>query len=135
VTMRRHSEHLRATDPPANNGRRNHAPASFRLHPAVPCHSRRLRPRRPAMGHDMRRQPWHARRVALAELLHGAPTGIVLSEHFDDDGAAMFRHACALGLEGIVSKRRDAPYRSGRCADWIKIKTPNAPAATRVMEW
>jgi bifunctional non-homologous end joining protein LigD len=83
----------------------------------------------------MRRQPWHARRDALAGLLHGAPAGIVLSEHYDGDGAVMFRHACALGLEGIVSKRRDAPYRSGRCADWIKIKTPNAPAATRVMEW
>jgi bifunctional non-homologous end joining protein LigD len=47
----------------------------------------------------------------------------------------MFRHACALGLEGIVSKRRDAPYRSGRCADWIKVKNPAAPAATREMEW
>jgi hypothetical protein len=36
----------------------------------------------------------------------------------------MFRHACALGLEGIVSKHRDAPYRSGRCPDWIKVRTP-----------
>jgi ATP-dependent DNA ligase len=39
-----------------------------------------------------------------------------------------------LGLEGIVSKRRDAPYRSGRCADWTKVKNPDAPAATRSME-
>jgi bifunctional non-homologous end joining protein LigD len=69
-------------------------------------------------GHDMRRQPWHARRDALVQLLHRAPAGLVLSEHFDGDGAVMFRHACALGLEGIVSKRRDAPYQSGRCADW-----------------
>jgi len=48
---------------------------------------------------------------------------------------------CRLGahleavLEGIVSKRRDAAYRSGRCADWIKVKNPDAPAATRIMEW
>jgi len=53
----------------------------------------------------------------------------------DGDGAVMFRHVCALRLEGIVSKRRDAPYRSGRCADWIKVKNPDAPAATRFMEW
>jgi bifunctional non-homologous end joining protein LigD len=39
-----------------------------------------------------------------------------------------------MGLEGIVSKRRDAPYRSGRCPDWIKVKNPNAPAATRIFE-
>jgi len=86
-------------------------------------------------GNDMRRQPWHARRDALGKLLHGAPAGIVLSEHFDGNGAVMFRHACTLGLEGIVSKRRDAPYQSGRCADWIKVKNPSAPAATRIMEW
>jgi hypothetical protein len=40
-----------------------------------------------------------------------------------------------LGLEGIVAKRRDLPYCSGRSADWIKIKNPEAPAATRVIEW
>jgi hypothetical protein len=51
------------------------------------------------------------------------------------DGATMFCHACALGLEGIVLKRRDAPYRAGRCADWIKVKNPDAPAATRHLEW
>jgi bifunctional non-homologous end joining protein LigD len=51
------------------------------------------------------------------------------------NGDAMFRHACALALEGIVSKRRDAPYRSGRSPDWIKVKNPAAPAATRIMEW
>jgi len=40
------------------------------------------------------------------------------------DGEAMFRHACAVGLEGIISKRADKPYRSGRCAHWLKIKNP-----------
>jgi ATP-dependent DNA ligase len=38
------------------------------------------------------------------------------------------------GLGGIVAKRRDRPYRSGRSPDWIKMKNPDAPAATRVME-
>jgi hypothetical protein len=47
---------------------------------------------------------------------------------------AVFRHACSLGLEGIVAKRRDRPYCSGRCADWVKVKNPDAPAATQVIE-
>ena len=42
---------------------------------------------------------------------------------------------CALGAEGIVAKRRDRPYRSSRCADWVKVENPGAPAATRIMEW
>ncbi len=45
----------------------------------------------------------------------------------------MFRSICAMGLEGIVSKRVDRPYRSGRSADWVKVKNPHAAAATR--EW
>jgi ATP-dependent DNA ligase len=45
-----------------------------------------------------------------------------------------FHHACALGLEGIVSKRRDAPYRSGRWPDWIKVKNADAPAVKRELE-
>jgi ATP-dependent DNA ligase len=40
------------------------------------------------------------------------------------DGEAMFRHACAMGLEGIVSKRVDSRYKSGRCLSWVKIKNP-----------
>jgi len=40
----------------------------------------------------------------------------------------------AIGFS-IVAKRRDRPYRSGRCADWVKVKNPDAPAATRIMEW
>ena len=46
-----------------------------------------------------------------------------------------FRHACRMGLECIVAKRRDKPYRSGRSPDWIKVKNPDAPAATRVIEY
>ena len=83
-----------------------------------------------------------ARRDALASLLQNAKPdtklheGIQLSEHLDGaDGDIVLRHACQLGLEGIVAKRRDKPYRSGRTAEWIKVKNPNAPAATRIIEW
>jgi len=65
----------------------------------------------------------------LSEVGHG----IRLCEHLDGDGPAMFQHARAMGLEGIVSKRRDRPYRSGRSPDWIKVKNP--PAATRIIDW
>jgi bifunctional non-homologous end joining protein LigD len=57
-----------------------------------------------------------------------------LSEHIDGDGNTVFAHACKLGLEGIVAKRRDRQYRSGRTTDWIKVKNLDAPAATRVIE-
>jgi ATP-dependent DNA ligase len=60
--------------------------------------------------------------------------GIVLSDHTDDEGATIFRHACKLGLEGIVSKRLSAPYRSGRSTEWLKIKNPNSPAMVRHRE-
>ena len=46
----------------------------------------------------------------------------------------VFQHACELGLEGIVSKRRNSPYRSGRSLDWIKSKNPAAPAVRREVE-
>jgi bifunctional non-homologous end joining protein LigD len=84
---------------------------------------------------DLRRHPWEIRRATLTGLLREAGRGILLSEHLDGDGDTIFRHACALGAEGIVAKRRDRPYRSGRCADWVKVRNPNAPAATRIMEW
>ena len=50
------------------------------------------------------------------------------------DGETVFRHACKLGLEGIVSKRKDSTYRSGRSPDWLKMKNPNAPAVRREAE-
>jgi bifunctional non-homologous end joining protein LigD len=86
-------------------------------------------------GRDMRREAWSDRRWRLARLLRGAGHGVQLSDHVEgNDGEAIFRHACATGLEGIVAKRRDKPYRSGRSPDWIKIKNPDAPAATRLIE-
>jgi bifunctional non-homologous end joining protein LigD len=59
--------------------------------------------------------------------------GIVLSAHTAADGATIFRQACRTGLEGIVSKRLNAPYRSGPSRDWLKIKNPDSP--TREVEW
>jgi bifunctional non-homologous end joining protein LigD len=86
-------------------------------------------------GENMRREPWEIRRATLVRLLRKAGPGIRLSEHLHGDGETIFRHACALCAEGIVAKRRDRPYRSGRCADWVKVKNPDAPAATRLIEW
>jgi bifunctional non-homologous end joining protein LigD len=85
-------------------------------------------------GEDLRRETWETRRTLLVMLLRKAYDGIRLSEHIEGtDGTTIFGHACAMGLEGIVAKRRDRPYRSGRCADWIKIRNPAAPAVMRLL--
>jgi bifunctional non-homologous end joining protein LigD len=52
----------------------------------------------------------------------------------EEDGPLVFHHACKLGLKGIVSKRKDSRYRSGRSPHWIKSKNPNAPAVKRETE-
>jgi bifunctional non-homologous end joining protein LigD len=85
-------------------------------------------------GEGLRRHPWEIRRATLTGLLRKAHPGIRLSEHLDGDGDTIYRHVCKLGAEGIVAKRRDRPYRSGRCADWVKVKNPDSPAAKRIAE-
>jgi bifunctional non-homologous end joining protein LigD len=61
----------------------------------------------------------------LREHLKHADPAIIYSDHMTGaDGEAMFRHACRLGLEGIVSKRAASRYWSGRCASWVKVKNP-----------
>jgi bifunctional non-homologous end joining protein LigD len=76
-------------------------------------------------GVDLRGVPFGERYARLDRLLADAPELIHLSEHTNEfDGAAMFKHACRLGLEGIVAKRRSGRYRSGRCVTWIKVKNP-----------
>jgi ATP-dependent DNA ligase len=50
------------------------------------------------------------------------------------ESVAIFKHACGLGCEGIVSKRLGSPYRSGRVDHWLKIKNPAAPAVRREAE-
>jgi bifunctional non-homologous end joining protein LigD len=70
----------------------------------------------------------------LPRLLSGRRLGIVLSEHTDEEGALIFPQACKTGFEGIVSKRLNAPYRSGPSRDWIKMKNPDSPAMIRAPE-
>src|SRR5262249_42979766 len=60
--------------------------------------------------------------------------GLRLNEHLAHDGESVFRHACKMGLEGIVSKRLGSRYRSGRSKDWLKFKNPEAPAVKREAE-
>jgi ATP-dependent DNA ligase len=75
-----------------------------------------------------------ARRGHLVELLGTRADGVRLCEHIEDaDGAVVFRAACNMGLEGIVAKRRDSRYRSGRCRDWVKVKNIAHPAIERAM--
>ncbi len=75
-------------------------------------------------GQDLTSAPLLERKRALAALLAGLPKdGVVrLSDHFEEDGATMLKHARDLHLEGIISKRANAPYRSGRGGDWLKVK-------------
>jgi bifunctional non-homologous end joining protein LigD len=85
-------------------------------------------------GEDLRSSPLAERKARLAKLVGRSDRGIIYNEHTDEDGATVFRHACKLGLEGIVSKRLMAPYRSGPSRDWIKIKDPDSPAMVRHRE-
>jgi bifunctional non-homologous end joining protein LigD len=70
----------------------------------------------------------------LASLLRSCGPGLRLVEHLDHGGDIVYRHACKLGCEGIVSKRLGSRYRSGRSKDWLKFKNPEAPAAKREAE-
>jgi bifunctional non-homologous end joining protein LigD len=85
-------------------------------------------------GRDLRREPIERRKALLTKLLKGQQMSMVLNEHYDEDGAIVFREACKLGCEGIVSKRLGSPYRSGRSAHWVKVKNPKAPALKREAE-
>jgi bifunctional non-homologous end joining protein LigD len=63
-----------------------------------------------------------------------ARPGIRFNEHLEGDGPTVFAHACKMGLEGIVSKRKDSVYRSGRSPDWLKMKNSACAAVTREEE-
>ena len=82
----------------------------------------------------MRRRPLIERKAALGKLLIRSRGGIQYVEHAEGHGDKMFAAVCDLGLEGIVSKNLNAPYRSGPSKSWIKVKNPKALAATRVLE-
>jgi bifunctional non-homologous end joining protein LigD len=85
-------------------------------------------------GEDLRRQPIEERKGLLSKLLKGQQMSIVLNEVYEESGEIVFREACKLGCEGIVSKRLGSPYRSGRSAHWVKVKNPKAPAVKREAE-
>jgi len=75
-------------------------------------------------GYDLTQAALVDRKAPLQKLLSRLPAGsaIRFSEHLEQDGPTMFEHACRLGLEGIVSKRKDLPYRPGRGEHWLKSK-------------
>jgi len=75
-------------------------------------------------GQDLRREPIEIRKRQLATLLRAARVGLQLNEHISEPGDVVFRHACKMGLEGIVLKRLGSRYRSGRSSDWLKMKNP-----------
>ena len=71
-------------------------------------------------GDDLRRDPLHVRKATLRSIVAKASSGVRFNEHIEGDGPTFFAHACKMGLEGIVSKRKDSAYRSGRSPDWAQ---------------
>jgi bifunctional non-homologous end joining protein LigD len=85
-------------------------------------------------GTDLRRKPIEERKQHFARLLQQPHHGIAVNATYDADGPIVYQHACALGCEGIVSKRRSSPYFSGLTDKWLKMKNPLAPAVSRERE-
>ena len=84
---------------------------------------------------DMRSLPLSMRKANLQRLLTRRPDGIFVAPFEQGEiGPDLFRHACLMGLEGMVSKRRDRGYRAGRSPNWIKVKNPEHPAMQRVTD-
>lgn len=73
-------------------------------------------------GHDLTKLGQFERRQMLEDLLEEREGAIKFSGAVDADGDELLEQACALGLEGIIAKHDDRPYRSGRTGDWLKIK-------------
>ena len=87
-------------------------------------------------GDDLRKLPLSERKPKLARLLARRPEGIFVAPYEQGDiGPELFRAACTIGLEGLVSKRRDRPYRPGRSPDWVKMKNRRHPAMSRGEEF
>lgn len=85
-------------------------------------------------GADVRSRPIEERKQHLAWALRQTHPGIAINATYVGDGAVVYEHACALGREGIVSKRLGSPYRAGRTDQWLKMKNPKAPAVRRERE-
>lgn len=73
-------------------------------------------------GHDLRSMELSSRRHVLEDLIPAETPGLIFSETIEAEGDALLASACNFGLEGIIAKNRDSPYRSGRHGDWLKIK-------------
>jgi bifunctional non-homologous end joining protein LigD len=90
-------------------------------------------------GEDLRRNPFAERKAALRKLLRRSRDGIQYVEHTEGDGEEMFQAACKLGLEGIVSKRVDAPYRFrhdlGSKSEILKLRQQRGPRMVRSEYW
>ena len=83
-------------------------------------------------GEDLRQLPLTMRKTNLARLLRGRPDGIFVAPfEAAEIGPDLFAAACRMGLEGLVSKRRDRRYGAGRSKDWIKVKNRTHPTMTR----
>jgi bifunctional non-homologous end joining protein LigD len=86
-------------------------------------------------GEDLRALPLTMRKTNLERLLRGRPDGIFVNPfEIGAIGPDLFRAACDMGLEGLVSKRSDRPYRGGRSPDWIKVKNRQYHAFDRVKD-
>ena len=85
-------------------------------------------------GEDLRRLPLTMRKTNLAQLLTRRPDGIFVAPFEQGEiGPDLFRAACDMGLEGLVSKRRDRPYQAGRSRYWLKVKNREHPSMDRQM--
>jgi bifunctional non-homologous end joining protein LigD len=86
-------------------------------------------------GEDLRSLPLSQCKTNLARLLARRPDGIFVAPYEQGEiGPDLFRAACNMGLEGLVSKRVDRPYRGGRSPDWVKVKNRKHPAMERVKD-
>ncbi|MGM4955300.1 ATP-dependent DNA ligase [Bradyrhizobium barranii] len=83
-------------------------------------------------GEDLRQLPLTMRKPNLARLLRARPDGIFVAPFEGGEmGPDLFKAACGMGLEGLVSKRRDRRYIAGRTKEWIKVKNRTHPAMSR----
>jgi bifunctional non-homologous end joining protein LigD len=73
-------------------------------------------------GYDLRKVAYVDRKLLLKQMLESAPEPLIYVQYLEADGDRVFEHACRMGLEGVVAKRRNSIYRSGRSDDWIKLK-------------
>ncbi|MCA6112660.1 ATP-dependent DNA ligase [Bradyrhizobium cenepequi] len=88
-----------------------------------------------ADGEDIRKPPLSMQKASLAQLLARRVDGIHAAPFEEGEiGPDLFRAACEIGLEGLVSKQKERPYRAGRCDHWIKVKNRTHPSFERVKD-